>query len=167
MKINLPEKYADLYLKALTEKKRTLELKIEEFKKEIVEIDNHIRNLTSFPIFNDSPTIDLSSWNSSDYIPQWSWTKKIAQFESVKGKLILASEVVEYIVDHEPALDKNKVRSSVSAALSNWVKSKKYSKFKDPISGNTYYGSTDWFLSDGKPQIDFIPDELKNRLLKR
>ena len=167
MKINVPEKYADLYLKALTEKRQTLELKIEEFKKEIQEIDNHIRNLTSFPIFNDGPALDLSSWHTSEYVPQWSWTKKIAQFESIKGKLILATEVVAYILDHEASLDKNKVRSSVSAALSNWVKGKKYLKFKDPISGNTYYGPTDWFLSDGKPQIDFIPDELKDRLLKR
>ena len=37
MKINVPEKYADLYLKALSEKKLLLEAKIEEFKKEIQE----------------------------------------------------------------------------------------------------------------------------------
>lgn len=167
MKINVPEKYADLYLKALTERKQALELKIDEFKKEIVEIDNHVRNLTSLPIFNDSPAFDLSSWQNSEYVREWSWTRKIAHFELVKGKLITATEVVEYIFNHEPDLDKGKVRSSVSAALSNWVKNKKYLKFRDPISGNTYYGPTDWFLSDGKPQIDFIPEELKDRLLKR
>ena len=165
MKINLPEKYADLYLKALTEKKQVLEAKIEEFKREINEIDNHIRSLTSMPIFHEQSNIHITTWTTDKYISEWSWTKKIAHFESVKGKLITATEVVTFILENEPGLNKGKVRSSVSAALSNWVKQKKYLKFKDPISGNSYYGPTDWFLKDGRPQIDFIPDELKKRLL--
>ncbi|TRX57662.1 hypothetical protein FNH22_14720 [Fulvivirga sp. M361] len=167
MKINLPEKYADLYLKALTEKKQTLEAKIEDFKQEIREIDNHIRSLTSMPIFEENSQISPTPLPGDKYASEWSWTKKIAHFESLKGKLIIATEVVVFILDKEPGLDKGKVRSSVSAALSNWVRSKRYLKFKDPLSGNSYYGPTDWFLQDGRPQIDFIPEELKNRLLKR
>lgn len=167
MKINVPEKYADLYLKALSERKRLLEEKIQAFKAEISEIDNHISNLTSIPIFNDSEEFSTKALSFNGYSPEWSWTKKISFFEQQINLIFTSNEVVSFITETEPDLDKSKVRSSISAALSNWVKSNKYKKFIDPIANNTYYGPSDWFLSSGSPQIDFIPASLKNKLLRR
>ncbi len=167
MKINVPEKYADLYIKALVERKQVLEEKITEFRNEIAEIDNHIRNLTSIPIFNDGNELDFNNLSLNGYSANWPWTKKIAFFEQKMKKIFTANDAVDFIIKSEPDLDKGKVRSSVSAALSNWVRGKRYQKFTDPTSNNSYYGPSDWFLSNGTPQIDVIPDVLKNKLLRR
>ncbi|MEM6359601.1 MAG: hypothetical protein AAF149_06350 [Bacteroidota bacterium] len=167
MKINVPEKYADLYLKALAERKQALEQKINAFKDEIAEIDNHIRNLTSIPIFNETDELHTQVLNFDGYSPEWSWTRKISFFQQQVNHIFTAGDIVEFILESEPDLDKSKSRSSISAALSNWVRQKRYSKFIDPLSNTTYYGPSDWFLSNGNPQIDYIPDTLKNKLLKR
>ncbi|MEM6523877.1 MAG: hypothetical protein AAGF85_10760 [Bacteroidota bacterium] len=167
MKINVPEKYADLYLKALAERKQVLEQKIIAFEDEIAEIDNHIRNLTSIPIFNETNQLHAQVLNFNGYSSEWSWTKKISFLQQQINLIFTANDIVEFILESEPDLDKAKIRSSISAALSNWLKQKKYSKFIDPLSNTTYYGPSDWFLTNGNPQIDYIPDRLKNKLLKR
>ncbi|MEM7107542.1 MAG: hypothetical protein AAF519_04890 [Bacteroidota bacterium] len=167
MKINVPEKYADLYLKALAERKQVLEQKIRSFKDEIAEIDNHIRNLTSIPIFNEADELRSQVLNFEGYSEEWPWTKKINFFQQQINHIVTAGDIVECILESEPDLNKTKARSSISAALSNWVRQKRYSKFIDPLSNTTYYGPSDWFLSNGNPQIDYIPDGLKTKLLKR
>ncbi len=167
MKINVPEKYADLYLKALTEKKQLLEAKIEEFKKEIQEIDNHISALTSMPIFKDGNNYPMINWNANAYQVEWSWARKISYYEDFKGSLMTSAEIVDFIVDRESDQDKQKVRSSISAALSNRTRSGLYQKFVDPVSNTSYYGPSDWFNENDEPLPDFVPGELKNRLLGR
>ncbi|MBL6449786.1 hypothetical protein JMN32_25975 [Fulvivirga sp. 29W222] len=166
MKINVPEKYADLYLKALSEKKKILEAKIEDFKREIQEIDNHISALTSMPIFHDTPSY-APRWEARSYQEEWPWTKKITHYQEVKTKIFTSSEIVDYIIQKEPKLTKSKVRSSISAALSNKHKSGKYIKFIDPVTSTTYYGPSDWFLNEHEPHLDYIPDDLKERLFKK
>jgi len=79
--------------------------------------------------------------------------------------LITTSEVVDFIVDKEPELTKSKVRSSVSAALSNRLKSNAYEKFKDPVTGTSYYGPMSYFLNQFEPEIQYMSEELKERLL--
>jgi hypothetical protein len=165
MKINVPEKYADLYVKALSERKQQLEKKIEDFRKEILEIDNHISNLTSMSIFNDQQAGNKLP-NLISYSPSWPWTKKLAHYQEVRAKLMTSNDAVDYILGNESNLDKAKVRSSVSAALSNGLKSRKYTKFIDPSGVSSYYGPSDWFNADGQPQLEYVPDELKNRLFK-
>ncbi len=167
MKFNVPEKYADLYIKALSERKRHLENKIEDFKREILEIENHISSLTSIPIFNDQN--DLGTFNKSDfaYSKNWPWTRKIAYYQDFIGKLITSNEAVDYIVENEPEQDKMKVRSSVSAALSNGTRSGKYTKFNDPTSSATYYAPSEWFDKMGQPLLEYLPQDLKNRLFKK
>ena len=164
MKINVPEKYADLYLKALSEKKKALEAKIEDFKKEIEEIDNHISALTSLSIFHDTPSYAPPRWEPNRYQEEWPWTKKITHYQEVKTKIFTSSEVIDYIIQKEPKLTKSKVRSSISAALSNKHKSGAYVKFVDPITSNTYYGPSDWFINEHEPYLDHVPDDLKERL---
>jgi hypothetical protein len=165
MKINVPEKYADLYTKALSERKQQLEKKIEDFRKEILEIDNHISNLTSMSIFNDQQAGNKLP-NLIAYSPSWPWTKKIAHYQEVIPKLMTSNDAVEFILSNEPDLDKAKVRSSVSAALSNGLKSRKYTKFIDPSGVSSFYGPSDWFNSEGQPQLEYVPDDLKNRIFK-
>ncbi|MEL6557194.1 MAG: hypothetical protein AAFQ94_03355 [Bacteroidota bacterium] len=167
MKVNIPEKYAELYLKALTEKKKVLELKIQEFQKEIKEIDTHISALTSLPIFSDNQITPKINWNTNTYQAEWSWSRKISYYEDFKGKLITSGEIVNFILENEPSLDKTKLRSSVSAALSNRTRSGMYTKFIDPISNTTYYGPKDWFDENEEPLIEFLPDNLRDRFLNR
>lgn len=164
MKINVPEKYADLYVKALSEKKRALEERIDEFKREIEEIDNHISNLTSMPIFQEPQYQSIVKWDTSSYRPQWPWTKKISFFQEVTRRLSTSGEVVNFILEKEPALDKTKVRSSISAALSNGIKKGHYQKFMDPTTHNAYYGPSNWFATTDEPEVQFLPDELRQRL---
>ncbi|HNP18893.1 MAG TPA: hypothetical protein PKL31_10695 [Fulvivirga sp.] len=166
MKINVPEKYADLYIKALMERKELLLKKIEDFRNEMLEIDNHISNLTSLPIFNDSGS-DHQNWNINSYSKSWPWTKKIAYLQGFRMKLVTSQEAVDFIMKNEKELDKSKVRSSVSAALSNGLRSGKFTKFIDPTGTATYYGPSEWFNGDGQPQLNFIPDELKKRLFNK
>lgn len=163
MKINIPEKYADLYLKALTEKKKALEERIEEFRKEIVEIDTHISNLTSLPIFQDQGNERTIRWDPSAYRSQWPWTRKIAHYMEISDKLTTSADVVAFILDQEPGSDKQKVRSSVSAALSNKIRSGEYKKFTDPVTQTAYYGLNEWFDGDA-PEITHIPEELQAKL---
>jgi hypothetical protein len=163
MKINVPEKYADLYLKALTEKKKALEARIEEFKKEIEEIDNHISTLTSLPIFQDQTQQNIVRWDPAAYRSQWPWTRKIAHYLDLTKVLITSAEAVSFITDQEPDIDKQKVRSSVSAALSNKIRSGEYKKFTDPITQTAYYGPGEWFRKD-TPEILHLPEALKQRL---
>lgn len=165
MKINVPEKYADLYLKALGERKRALEAKIADFRKEIEEIDNHISALTSLPIFHDTTTYSPKQLEAKGYQPEWSWTRKIAYYQEFRKKLFVASEIVDFIIEKEPALNKSKVRSSISAALSNKHKSGHYIKFVDPVTGSSYYGPPEWFIKDQEPHLKHLPDDLKGRLL--
>jgi hypothetical protein len=164
MKINVPEKYADLYVKALSEKKRALEERIEEFKREIEDIDNHIRNLTSLPIFQEPQYQSIVKWDTSSYRPQWPWTKKISFFQEVTRRLSTSGEVVGFILEKEPALDKTKVRSSISAALSNGIRKGQYQKFLDPVTQNAYYGPSDWFGENSEPEVQFLPEALRHRL---
>ncbi len=166
MKISVPEKYADLYIKALSERKQQLEKKIEDFRKEILEIDNHISNLTSLPIFNEQPGVGTVPLQINAYSNSWPWTKKMAHYQLVTNKLMTSNEAVEYILENENDLDRAKVRSSVSAALSNGLKTGKYTKFQDPTGVATYYGPSEWFDIEGHPHVDYLPDELKKRLFK-
>ena len=163
MKINVPEKYADLYLKALTEKKKALEARIEEFRKEIGEIDMHISNLTSLPIFQDQASIKTVRWDPTAYRSQWPWTRKIAHYLEVSDKLATSSDVISFILEQEPELDKQKVRSSVSAALSNKIRSGEYKKFTDPVTQTAYYGLNEWF-DDDTPEMERLPDSLRRKL---
>lgn len=165
MKVNIPEKYTDLYIKALQEKRKGLLDKITQFKAEIDEINNHINSLTSMSIFQEKPTENTANWKTNSYQPQWPWTKKIAYFQEFTSKIVTTSEVVDFIMDKEPELNKTKVRSSVSAALSNWVKKRAYRKFEDPVSGSTYYGPVSVFINQHEPKIEFMPQDLKERLL--
>ena len=163
MKINVPEKYADLYLKALSEKKQALEARIEEFRKEISEIDNHISTLTSLPIFQDQVSHKTIRWDTDSYRSQWPWTRKIAHYMNATDKLVASAEVVEFILEQEPDSDKQKVRSSVSAALSNKIRSGEYKKFTDPVTQTAYYGLNEWFNED-IPEIEKIPEALRTKL---
>lgn len=165
MKINIPEKYTDLYIKALQEKKKILVDKINQFKVEIEEIDSHLNGLTSMSIFQESKTEQHSNWKTNSYQIAWSWTKKITYYQQFKSKIITTAEVVDFIVDKEPDLNKSKVRSSVSAALSNWVKKQQYRKFEDPVSGTSYYGPLAIFINQHEPNIESMPQDLKERLL--
>ena len=167
MKFNVPEKYADLYVKALTERKAQLENKIEAFKREILEIENHISQLTSLPIFGDQHDYSEFDKRNLPYSKNWPWTRKIDYYQDFIGKLVSSNEVVDYIIDNEPELDKMKVRSSVSAALSNWTRSGKYTKFNDPTSATTYYAPSEWFDKSGQPLLEYLPQDLKNRLFER
>ncbi|MEQ8478475.1 hypothetical protein [Fulvivirga sp.] len=167
MKFNVPEKYADLYIKALTERKGQLENRIEEFKREILEIENHISNLTSMPIFSENHDYSEFDKKNFAYSKNWPWTRKIAYYQDFIGKLITSNEAVEYIIENEPNLDKMKVRSSVSAALSNGTRSGKYTKYDDPTSSGTYYAPSEWYDKTGNPLIEYLPQDLKNRLFKQ
>ena len=165
MKVNIPEKYADLYVKVLQEKKKILLDKINQFKDEIAEIENHLNSLTSMSLFGQSVASTTASFKVSNYNQKWSWVKKISYYQELQEKLITASEVVHFIVDQEPGCNKNKVRSSVSAALSNGLKSKVYEKFKDPVTDISYYGPASYFLRPRQPKIEYMPDDLKEQLL--
>jgi len=165
MKVNIPEKYADLYVKALEQKKQGLLEKIRQFKQEIGEIESHINSLTNVPLFSDTVEGQANNWKTNEYNAQWPWTKKITYYQEFKHKLITTSEVVDFIVDKEPELNKSKVRSSVSAALSNRLKTNSYEKFKDPVTGTSYYGPASYFINPYEPQIEYMSDELKERLL--
>jgi hypothetical protein len=164
MKINVPEKYADLYLKALTEKKRALEERIEEFKREIEEIDTHISNLTSMPIFKEPQFQTIAKWDTATYRIQWSWTRKIGFYYESASQLATSAEVVDFILEKEPEEDRSKVRSSISAALSNGIRSGQYKKFTDPVTNTTYYGPSEWFNSQEQPDVVYIPDNVRQRL---
>ena len=165
MKVNIPEKYTDLYIKALQEKKKVLVAKINQFKIEIEEIDSHLNSLTSMSIFQESKPEYQANWKTNSYQTAWAWTKKITYYQHFKGKIITTAEVVEFISEKEPDLNKSKVRSSVSAALSNWVKKQHYRKFEDPVSGTTYYGPASLFINQNEPNIEHMPQDLKERLL--
>lgn len=167
MKVNIPEKYAELYLKALTEKKQVLEAKIEEFKREIKDIETHMSALTSLPIFTENQVVPKINWNTNSYQSEWSWSRKISYYEDYKGKLITSSEIIDFIYNKEPGLDKQKLRSSISAALSNRTRSGLYTKFIDPISNATYYGPKEWFGESNEPLNEYLPDNLKDRLRGR
>ncbi len=164
MKINVPEKYADLYLKALTEKKRALEERIEEFKREIEEIDTHISNLTSMPIFNEPQFQTIAKWETATYRTQWSWTRKITFYYESASSLATSGDVVDFILEKEPEEDRTKVRSSISAALSNGIRTGQYKKFTDPVTNTAYYGPSEWFNSQDQPEVDYIPDNVRQRL---
>lgn len=165
MNVNLPEKYTDLYVKALQEKRKSLLDKINQFKKEVEDIDSHINSLTNLPLFNENTQVDSGAWKTNKYSEQWAWTKKITFFQEYSGKLVTTAGVVEFIISKEPELNKNKVRSSVSAALSNRLKSNNYLKFTDPVSGATYYGPSDYFINEHEPKMEYMPEDLKERLL--
>ncbi len=165
MKLNIPEKYTDLYVKALKEKKQTLQLKINQFKAEINEIDVHLDSLLNLPLFQENESQNLMHQKTNTYHDQWPWTKKIAYFIDFRKKMVKTMEVVEFIMEKEPELNKSKVRSSVSAALSNKMKKGGYRKFEDPVTGNTYYGPVTFFLNQHEPHIEYMPEDLKERLL--
>ena len=166
MRVDIPEKYVDLYVKALNDKKKQLEKKIEEFSSEIKEINNQINHLTSLPIFQEQTSYLPPRGEHFDYLPAWSWTKKITFYEKLKNKLITTHEIVDFILSKEPHLIRSKVRSSISAALSNRVKYEKYRKFTDAVTGIAYYGKRDWFNPAGQPKIENLPEDVKANLLK-
>lgn len=165
MKVNIPEKYTDLYIKALQDKRKALILKINQFKSEIDEIDSHLSSLTNLPLFQDQSVQETLQQKTNSYQDQWSWTRKIGFYTDFKGVLVKSQEVVEFIMEKEPHQNKSKVRSSVSAALSNKIKKGDYRKFEDPVSGYTYYAPIHFFLNQHEPKLEHMPDELKERLL--
>jgi len=165
MKLNIPEKYTDLYVKALEEKKIALQQKINQFQAEIAEIDTHLANLLNLPLFQDNEQQHQMHQKTNTYYDQWSWTKKIAFYVDFRSKLVKTTEVVDFIMEKEPTLKKAKVRSSISAALSNKIKKGTYRKFQDPVTNSTYYGPIAYFLNQKEPQIEFMPEDLKERLL--
>ncbi|MEM7551691.1 MAG: hypothetical protein AAF363_18550 [Bacteroidota bacterium] len=166
MKVNIPEKYAELYLKALIEKKGHLLDKIREFEKEIKEIDQHIQTLTSIPIFHEETYQGPVKWETTSYKEEWSWSKKVEFYFSQLEKVANAKDIVEFIINNEKNSDRTKVRSSISAALSNGHKNRSFLKFTDPVSSITYYGKPDWFNEKSIPKMEHIPEALKEKILK-
>jgi hypothetical protein len=164
MKINIPDKYADLYLKALNDRKIVLLDKIREFEKEIKEIDHHMSMLTSMPIFKEDTFSSPIKWEPKNYKPEWSWTKKIDHYFLEARILSTARDILGFIADHEPDVEKSKVRSSISAALSNNVKKGVCRKYQDPVTQNSYYGLPAWFDKKNQPKLEFIPPDMRNRL---
>lgn len=160
--ISVPEKYVDLYLKALNEKKRQLEMKIEEFEREIEEINNHIKGLTSLSIFNEYPLQSPVRWETKGYIKEWPWTQKVSYFADKKGLLFSTNEILDLILTKEDDLERDKVRSSISAVLSNRVRAGEYEKYQHPVSGISYYGPSEWFFK-GEPKDKFLPSELRSK----
>lgn len=160
--VSVPEKYVDLYLKALNEKKRMLELKIEEFEKEIEDINNHIKSLTSLSIFNDYPLQSPVRWETKGYIKEWPWTQKVSYFADKKGLLFTTNEIIDLIMTKEQDQDRDKVRSSISAVLSNRVRSGEYEKITHPATGISYYGPVEWFIK-GQPSDKFLPSEFRTQ----
>jgi hypothetical protein len=45
------------------------------------------------------------------------------------------------------------------------VKKNEYRKFEDPVTGTAYYGPLKFFLNQTEPGIEFMPQDLKERLL--
>ena len=158
--VSVPEKYVDLYLKALNEKKKQLQLKIDEFEKEIEDINNHIKSLTSLSIFNDYPLHSPVKWETKGYMQEWPWTQKVSYFADKKGLVFSATEIVELITNKEPGQERDKVRSSISAVLSNRVKNGEYRKIQHPATQITYYGPREWFKGD-IPMERYMPTELR------
>ncbi|MGK7392081.1 MAG: hypothetical protein ACNS60_17140 [Candidatus Cyclobacteriaceae bacterium M2_1C_046] len=158
--ISVPEKYLDLYLKALNEKKKQLEIKIDEFENEIENINNHIKSLTSMSIFNEYPLHSPVKWETKGYIKEWPWTQKVSYFADKKGLLFTTNEIVELILNKEQEQERDKVRSSISAVLSNRVKTGEYKKFQHPATQITYYGPAEWFEGE-KPKDKFLPSEIR------
>ncbi len=76
MKVNIPEKYTDLYVKALEEKKQVLQAKISQFQAEISEIDAHLVSLLNLPLFHENDQQNLLHQKTNTYYDQWPWTKK-------------------------------------------------------------------------------------------
>ena len=159
--IPVPEKYIDLYLKALNEKKKQLQYKIEEFEKEIEEINNHIKSLTSLSIFNDYPLQSPVKWESKGYIKEWPWTQKVSYFADKKGLLFSANEIVDLILNKEPEQEREKVRSSISAVLSNRLRIGEYKKVQHPATNVSFYGPSEWFEKN-TPKERFLPSELRS-----
>lgn len=159
--IPVPEKYIDLYLKALNEKKKQLQYKIEEFEKEIEEINNHIKSLTSLSIFSDYPLQSPVKWESKGYMKEWPWTQKVSYFADKKGLLFSANEIVELILNKEPEQEREKVRSSISAVLSNRLRNGEYEKVQHPATNVSFYGPNEWF-EKGTPKERFLPYELRS-----
>lgn len=158
--VSVPEKYVDLYLKALNEKKKQLEMKIDEFQREIEDINNHIKSLTSLSIFNDYPIHSPVKWETKGYMREWPWTQKVSYFADKKGLLFSANEIVDLISNKEPDQERDKVRSSISAVLSNRLKSGEYRKVQHPATKISYYGPDEWFEKD-LPKEKFLPSELR------
>ncbi|MBL3654791.1 hypothetical protein [Fulvivirga sediminis] len=167
MKLNIPEKYADLYLKALSERKRMLQDKIAEFQREIEDIENHMSALTSIPIFHDNLPTSKSKYQNNSYQEEWPWSRKITYYQELNKQIMTSAEVVDFILSKEPDLDKNKVRSSISAALSNKHRSGDYIKFVDPVTNTAYYGPPEWFINKEQPHLTYVPNDLKKRLVGR
>ncbi|UII27991.1 hypothetical protein LVD15_06090 [Fulvivirga maritima] len=165
MKLNIPEKYADLYLKALSERKRMLQAKIAEFQREIDDIENHMSALTSIPIFQDNLPTSKSKYQANSYQEEWPWSRKITYYQELNKQIMTSAEVVDFILNKEPSLDKNKVRSSISAALSNKHRSGDYIKFVDPVTNTAYYGPPEWFINKEQPHLTYVPNDLKKRLI--
>lgn len=159
--VSVPEKYVDLYLKALNEKKKQLEMKIDEFQREIEDINNHIKSLTSLSIFNDYSIHSPVKWETKGYIKEWPWTQKVSYFADKKGLLFSANEIVDLIINKEPDQERDKVRSSISAVLSNRLKSGEYRKMQHPATNTSYYGPDGWFERDS-PKEKFLPSELRH-----
>jgi hypothetical protein len=166
VKINVPEKYAELYLKALTDRRAQLQEKIKEFQKEIEEIEHHIGGLTSIPIFKDDQYDSPVKWETDGYRKEWTWSRKINYIFQTTRTLCTAKYVVDFILSKEIDADKNKVRSSVSAVLSNRIRNGKGRKFIDPVTDQVFYGDDSWFDQNEEPKIEHLPEALKARIIK-
>jgi len=156
--LTIPKKFASEYIKFLTAKKNKLSSQLQQLQKELSELDNHINSISNYPIFKESQDMSIEI---KDYNPSLPWTRKVSIYGNKKVKLMNSNEVVNFILENEPNLDKEKVRSSISAVLSNRVKSETYLKHTDPASEITYYGLKDWFDDFGEPKREYLPDELK------
>lgn len=163
MKLTIPEKYTDLYLNVLAERKKMLEAKIQDFQKEIEEIDNYLNSLTNFPIFQENQHHYQRS-KHPNYYSEWSWMQKISHYQEVIRRIFTSAEIITYILQQERNLNRSKVRSSISAALSNKTKRGSYIKYLDAITGAAYYGPSEWFINDKEPHPKYVPNILRRRL---
>lgn len=120
---NLEKEDIDILLDAHEAQKKKYEQQIEELNSAIKRLEDKISSLKKMP---------LNSYRSSSrgsYESDSTWNSKITSILQMANKPLTTTEIVQFVLDFEPDLQRKSVLSSISATLSA-AAGKKYKRIE-------------------------------------
>ncbi|MCB0429603.1 MAG: hypothetical protein KDD54_05765, partial [Flavobacteriales bacterium] len=116
--LKLTGKQLNDYLKYVAYRRNVIKKNIQDLKDELEELDEIWEQVKDDPNSSPLSTDDDPTFVRGDYEKEWKLDDKIDFYFNATNKVGSYTQIMSFIIAHEPGIDAVKLKSSVSARLS-------------------------------------------------
>lgn len=97
----------------------------------------------------NTPLFNTGNERKDDYRVNWNWTLKIKYVLQKLNRCVLTREIIEKVLEFEPALKREEIINSISSTISTKASKGIIFKRYQPYDGSDYFvGLKEWFNGD-------------------